>query len=123
MSYPWRMVISSIKLTKATFTPLLLFHSEPRFLNTDFFCFLKDTPVNCFNNFGQSVDIARHQGDENPNSSVVTETMKLLTNSSYGYQFVDCNRLPVTSYMKEKKTPAEINKEVFKILGHINDQL
>ena len=36
----------------------------------------------------QSAVDARREGDENPNSGVVAETMKLLANSSYGYQIM-----------------------------------
>ena len=47
----------------------------------------------CFNTFLQSAVDARRQGDENPNSSVVADTMKLLANSTYGYQIMDRSRL------------------------------
>ena len=42
----------------------------------------------CINVFVQSVVDARREGDENPDSSVVAETMELLGNSSYGYQIM-----------------------------------
>ena len=54
--------------------------------------FLQYTPMKCFNNFVQSLEIAGREGDENPKRSVVAETMKLLLNSSYGYQIVDWSR-------------------------------
>ena len=50
-----------------------------------------------------SVVDARRQGDENPNSSVVTETMKLLASSSYGYQIVYRRRQTVTKYLSGEK--------------------
>ena len=43
------------------------------------------------------------KGDENPYSSVVAETMKLLADSSYGYQITDRSRLTVTKYLTDKK--------------------
>ena len=42
----------------------------------------------CFNYIVQSVVDARREGDEN-SPGVVAETMKLLSNSSYGYQIMD----------------------------------
>ena len=66
---------------------------------------------------------ARRQGDENPNSSVVAETMKLLANSSYGYQIMDCSRHTVTKYLTDGKTYSAINSKMFKRLNHITDQL
>ena len=63
------------------------------------------------------------RGDENPNSSVVAETMKLLANSSYGYQIMDRSRHTVTKYLSDEKTHGAINTKLFKRLDHINDQL
>ena len=63
---------------------------------------------------------ARRQGDENLNTSVVAETMKLLANSSYGYQIMDRSRHTVTKYLTDEKTHAAINSKLFKKLGHVN---
>ena len=67
--------------------------------------------------------VARRQGDENPNSSVVAETMKLLANSSYGYQIMDRSRHTETKYLTDEKTHSAINSKMFKRLNHITDQL
>ena len=66
---------------------------------------------------------ARRQGDENPNSSVVAETMKLLANSSYGYQIMDCSRHTVTKYLTDEKTHSAIINKMFKRPNYITDQL
>ena len=71
----------------------------------------------------QSAVDARREGDENPNSSVVAETMKLLANSSYGYQIMDRSRQTVTKYLSDEKTHGAINTKFFKRLDHIIDQL
>ena len=81
------------------------------------------TPKKCFNSFVQSVVNSRRQGDENPNSSVVAETMKLLANSSYVYQIMDRSRHTVTRYLNDEKTHSAINSKLFKRLNFINDQL
>ena len=65
---------------------------------------------------------ARRERDEDPNSSVVAETMKLLANSSNGYQFMDRSRHSVTKYLSDEKTHGAINTIFFKRLDHINDQ-
>ena len=80
-------------------------------------------PVKCFTKFVQSAFNARREGDENPNSSVVAETMKLLANSSYGYQIVDRSRHTVTKYLRDEKTHGAINTKLLKRLHHVNDQL
>ena len=66
---------------------------------------------------------ARKQGDGNPNSSVVAETMKLLANSSYGYQIMDRSRRTVTKYLIDQKTHAANNSKLFKKLDHVNNSL
>ena len=66
---------------------------------------------------------ARREGDQNPNSSVVAETMKLLANSSYGYQIMDRSQHTVTKYLADEKTHAAINSKLFKKVDHVNNSL
>ena len=49
--------------------------------------------------------------------------MKLLANSSYGYQIMDRGRHAVTKYLTDKKTHAAINSKLFKKLDHVNNSL
>ena len=49
--------------------------------------------------------------------------MKLLANSSYGYQIMDRSRHTVTKYLTDGKTHSAINSKMFKRLNHIADQL
>ena len=99
MSQPIRMLISSFHLNNGTIiTPLLLFSLHLGLECTKIFQFVQYTPKKCFNSFVQSAVNARRQGNENPNSSVVAETMKLLANSSYVYQIMDRSRHTVTKY-------------------------
>ena len=76
-----------------------------------------------FNGFVQAAVDARMEGDQNPYSSGVAETMKLLSNSSYGYQIIDRSRHTVTKYLTNKKTHAAINSKLFKKLDHVNNSL
>ena len=76
--------------------------------------FVEYTLTKCFNSFVQSAVDARRQGDENPKSSVVAETMKLLANSFYGYEIMDRSRHTVTKYLSDEKTHAAINSKLFK---------
>ena len=66
---------------------------------------------------------ARRQGDENPNSSVVAETMKLLANSLNVYQIMDRSRHTVTKYLTVEKALIAISSKMFKRLNHINDRM
>ena len=103
---PQRMLISSYKLNNGiVITPLLKFYLKLGLRCTKIYRFVEYTPQKCFNDFVQSVVDARRKGDENLDSSVVAETMKLLGNSSYGYQIMDRSRHtePKLSILMKKK--------------------
>ena len=121
---PRKMLISSLFPENGTLiTPVLLFYLELGLVCKKIYRFVEYTPVKGFNNFVQSVVDARREGDENPNSSVVAETMKLLANSSYGYRIMDRKRHTVTKFLNDEKTQGAINTKLFKRLDQINDQL
>ena len=114
MVEPGRMLISSFFLTNGTIiTPLLLFYLQLGLVCKKIHRFVQYTPRKCFENCVQSAVDARRQGDENPKSSVVSETMKLLANSSYGYQIMDRSRQTVTKCMTDEKTHSTINSKMF----------
>ena len=124
MPQPTRMLISRFFLTNGTIiTPLFLFYLKLGLVCKKIHWFVQYTPRKCFNNFIQSAVDARRQGDENPNSSVLAENMKLLANSSYGYQIMDRSRHIVTKYLNDEKTHSAINSKMFKRLNNITDQL
>ena len=103
-SQPRKMLISGFTLQNGTLiTPLLLFYLQLGLVVTKILRFVEYTPKKCFNSSVQSAVDARRKGDENPNSSVVAETMKLLANSSYGYQIMDRSRHTVTKYLSDEK--------------------
>ena len=123
---PRRILISSYFLENGTvFKPLLLFCLYLGLICKKTYRFVQYTPVNCFNNFGQSAVNARREGDENTNSSAVAETMKLLANICYDYPILDRSRHTVTKYLSDEKTHGVINNKKCKHLhlGYINDQL
>ena len=87
LSQPRKMSISSFTLQKWTLiTSLILFYLQLGLVVTETRRFVEYTPMKCFNTFIQAAVDARKKSDENPISSVVAETMKLLAKSSYGYQ-------------------------------------
>ena len=124
MAQPIRMLISSFVLTNGTIiTALLLFYLKPGLVCKKIHRFVQYAPRKCFKIFVQSAVDARRQGDENPKSSVVAETTKLLANSSYDYQIMDRSRHTVTKHLNDEKTPSVINSKMFKRPYHITDQL
>ena len=119
-----RMLISSFKLTNGTLiTPLFNFYLDLGLQCTKIHRFVQYTPHKVFNSFVQSVVDARRAGDENPLSGVVAETMKLLGNSSYGYQIMDRSKHTMTKYLGDEKTHKAINNQFFKRLNIVAKDL
>ena len=104
-------------------TALLLFYLHLGLVVTKIHRFFEYTLKKSFKSFVQAAVDGRREGDQNPNSSVVAETMKLLANSSYGYQIVDRSRHTVKKYLTDKKTHAAFNSKLFKKLDHVNNSL
>ena len=120
----WKKLISSFTIQNGTLiTPLLLFYLQLGLVVTKIHPFVEYTLKKCFNSFVKAPVDAGRKSDENPNSSVVAETKKLLANSSYGYQIMDRSRPTVTKYFSDKKTHAAINSKLFKRLAHVNNSL
>ena len=62
-------------------------------------------------------------GDENRDSSVVAETMKMLGNSSYGYQVTDRSRNTETKYQNDEKTHKAINGKMFNCFNNVSKEI
>ena len=108
------MLISSFKLENGTvITPLFIFYLELGLQCTKIYRFVQKSPRKGFNNFVQSVADAIREEDESPLSGVVAETMKLLGNSSYGYQIMERSRHKITKYLNAKKLHKAINERLF----------
>ena len=124
LKHPQRLLISSFKLKNGSIiTPLFIFCLELGLQCTKVYRFVQYLSRKCFNKFVQSVVDARREGDENPLSGVVAETMKLLGNSSYGYQITDRSRHTITKYLIDEKTHKAINEPLFKRLNTIQNDL
>ena len=118
------MLISSFTLQNASLiTPQLSFCLHLWLAVTKIHLFVEYTPKIGFSSFVEAAVDARRKNDENPNSSVVAETMKLLANCSYGYQIMDQSRHTVMKYLIDKKTHSANNSTLFKKLEHVNNSL
>ena len=79
LSQPRKMLMSSFTLQNGTLNiPLCLFCLQLGLVVTKIHRVVEYTPMKCFNRFVQSAMDARRKSSENPISSVVAETMKLL---------------------------------------------
>ena len=121
MSQPRKMLLSSFTSEKGTLVASLVsFYHDLCDVCTKKHCFNEDTQRMCFNSFVQSAVDATSQKDDNPNSSVVAETRKLLTISSYGYQSNDHRWNTVTKNQNKVKIQAVKFSELLKKLGLVN---
>ena len=85
-----RSLKSSPFLVNGTiFQQLLLFYLDLGLVCKKNCPFVQYTPVKCFNDFVPTSVIGKTEGDENPNSSVSAEFMKLLAKRSHVYQNMD----------------------------------
>ena len=129
LTQPTGKLISSIKFffgggDGTIIIALLLFYLVLGLVCKKIYCLVKYTPIKCFNNFVQSAVKTRREGDQNSISSAVAETMKLVANSSHGYQNIHRSRQAVTKYLSDEKTHGAIKNKTFKRLGYKkNDQL
>ena len=121
---PSRLMISSFHLENGSLiTPTFNFYRTLGLECTRVHRFVEYTPEKCFKGFVKSNAEARRLGDQNKNSTVVAETMKLLSMSSYGYQIMDRSKHKMTKYLDEKKTNRAMNSTFFKQLQYINDSV
>ena len=124
LSKPRKMLISSFKLEREPIiTPLLLFYLEKGVILRDVFWFLQYTPRRCFQSLVQNVVDARREGDRNKESTVVAEAMKLIGNSSYGYQIMDRSRHTTTKYVKGSQVDKLIDNKFFKTLNELPEEI
>ena len=78
---------------------------------------------NASNKFFQPVVDARREGDENPLSCVVLETLKLLVISLYSYQVMNRSRHTITKCLNHEKLHKAIHEPLFKQLKTVQKDL
>ena len=76
-----------------------------------------------FNDFVQSVVDAKREGDDNPDSSVVAETIKLLENCSHCYQIMNRGRHIEAFYLNGEKTQKAINNRIFRKFNNVSTDI
>ena len=122
LTQPRRHLISAFQFINETFiTPLLCFYLDLGLNFTQIHRFVQYTPLKCFSSCVLSTVNARRKEDGNPHSSVVAEIIKLLANSSYGYQIMDRSRHTMTKYLNDEKAHQARNTKFFKKVNYLND--
>ena len=81
-------------------------------------------PHKCFTDFTEKVSNARQQGDLDPATSIIADTMKLLGNSGYGSLIMNKEKHQSTVYVRGKSQAClKVNEPIFKTLAEINDDI
>ena len=121
---PQRMTISSYFQKSGLFiTPLLKYYMTHGLIVENVKQFIEYDQQRCFQPFVQSVVDARRNGDTNPNSAVLAETMKLIGNSAYGRQIMDRSRHTKTVFSAENGVDRLINNKLFTNLNEISSDV
>ena len=124
MSQPRKMLISGFTVQNAViFRTLLLFYLDLNLVCIEIHSFVEYTASKCFNSFVQSNVDVRRQGYENPRSSDFAERMKLLANSSHGYEIMDRSRHTLIKTLHDENTHTAIISKLFKKLKHLNNAI
>ena len=124
LTQPGKMRISSFQFVSRTVnTPCFDFYLDLWLECTQIRRFVQYAPLKCFNNFVQSAVNARIERERNQHLSDVTETMKLLANSSNVYKILDRSQHKLTKYLNGQKAHNITINEFFKRLNYLNDKL
>ena len=117
MSTPRQMLIGSYRGdTILLATPLLRWYLVHGLIVDHVYQIIEYEPKPCFRNFGESVSIARRNGDVDPEKAIIADTMKLLGNSAYGKTVTNVDKHRDVRYCTEVGTSSCINNKRFRQL-------
>ena len=109
LQHPSKLLITSFHWENGNvISPLFNFYLNLGLECTKILRFVEYIPQKCFKGLVKSVVEGWRLGDQNKNSTVIAETMTLLSNSSYGYQIMDRSKHTVTNFLDEEKTNRDI---------------
>ncbi|KAJ8298575.1 hypothetical protein KUTeg_022635 [Tegillarca granosa] len=77
----------------------------------------------CFSKFVKEVSEARREGDKNPDTAIIADSMKLIGNSGYGSLIMDKTKHRSMKYVKgENKACLLVNKPTFRKLNCLDEE-
>ena len=80
-------------------------------------------PKRCFQAFGDTVCMARRQGDQDPSKAILADTFKLLGNSAYGKTLTNLAKHCHVRYVDDKGTQNLINEPLFRKLTPLTEEV
>ena len=111
------MFANNILLT----TPLLRWYMNHGLHVTDVYEVTEYVPKSCFESFADDVSDARRQGDSDPSTAIIAETMKLFGNSGYGRSLTNKENHLDIRYCDEASVGLAVNDPHFRKLDILGD--
>ena len=111
------MFANNILLT----TPLLRWYMNHGLHVTDVYEVTEYVPKSCFESFADDVSDARRQGDSDPSTAIIAETMKLFGNSGYGRSLTNKEKHLDIRYCDEASVGLAVNDPHFRKLDILGD--
>ena len=91
-------------------TPLLRWYLKHGMVVTKIYQVVQFQAQRCFKDFVQEVSDARRQGDVNPDTAIIAETMRVVGNSGYGSLIMDKSKHRNIQYIQgENETCLKVN--------------
>ena len=102
-------------------TPLLRWYVKHGLKVTKVYEVIEYTPKNCFTGFADEVSNARREGDRDPSTAIIAETMKLHGNSGYGGTLTNKEKHLDVRYYNEANIARAVNDSHFRKLDIIDE--
>lgn len=95
-------------------TPLLQWYLNHGLMVTKIYQVVEFQEQRCFRNFVQEVSDARRQGDADPDTAIIADTMKVIGNAGYGSLIMDKTKHREVKYVQgENETCLKVNDPLF----------
>ena len=113
-----RLLVGGMKARQILLaTPLLQWYLQHGLVVTKIYQVVEFQQQHCFREFVKELSDARRQGDDDPDTGIIADTMKVIGNSSYGSLIMDKTKHSDVKYVQgENQTCLKINDPLFRNL-------
>ena len=113
--HPRRLLVGGMKAQQILLaTPLLRWYLNHGMIVTKIYQVVEYRQQRCFQDFVKEVSDARRQGDRDPNTAIIADTMKVIGNSGYGSLIMDQTKHRNVQYIQgERDTCLKVNDPLF----------
>ena len=121
---PRRLLVGGMKARQILLAiPLLQWYLNHGLVVTKIYQVVKFQQQRCFREFVKEVSDARRQGDTDPDTAIIVDTMKLIGSSGYGSLIMDKTKHSDVKYVQgENETSLKINDPLFRNLECLDQE-